>query len=167
MIAKCYLKTNLDTLEKLYNKSTSAATGLLYSKSAILELCGWIEDSMDTIVRTCAHRTIKDINARKEIEKVVIDKTWGFDYEKYFRKMLIQVIGWRVVLELERKVDPAKFQNLKATLSTLNIYRNTEAHTHIRGITKRLDAPSVTKANFILVYDGLMDIDHKLRTLGC
>jgi hypothetical protein len=166
MITKSYIQKNLDTLDKLYIDAKSAAKGLLYSKLAILELCGWIEESMDTVVRICAHRTIKDKSIWRDFEKTVIKKTWGFEYDDDFKKMLIQIIGRIGIIKLERKIDQKKFQALLATLETLKTYRNNEAHTHIKGTTKRLDAPSATKANFIIIYEGLKDIDDKLRTLG-
>lgn len=165
MIAKSYLLKNLEVIEKLFNSSTSTTKGLFYSKLAILELCGWIEESMDDIIIKCAHRNIKDKRYQKEVNEIV-KRNYGFDYEKNFRSMLIQVIGRVGVCKLERRIDPVKFQVLQSTLSKLKTYRDSEAHTHIKGITKRLDAPSLTKANYLLVYDGLIEIDSKLRRIG-
>lgn len=164
MITKSYLLKNLEMIEKLFNSSTSTAKGLFYSKLAILELCGWIEESMDDIVRKCAHRKIKKLEDQKEIEKK-IRKTYSFDYNQHFRPMLTEIIGRVGVIRLERKINPVKLQVLQAKLSTLKTYRDSEAHTHIKGITKRLDAPSVTKANYLLVYEGLKEIDDKLRSI--
>ncbi len=165
MIVKSYIQKNLKALEKLYNGTTSTAKGLLYSKLAILELCGWIEESMDNIVRMCCHRIIKDKKEHKEIDQI-IKRNSGFEYDLHFRNMLTHVIGRTGVIKLEKEIDPKKFQVLKATLSTLKTSRDTEAHTHTKGITKRLDAPSVTRANYKKVYDGLMEIDNTLRKIG-
>lgn len=165
MIAKSYLQKNLDILERLYNSSTSTAKSLFYSKLAILELCGWIEESMDDIVKMCCHRIIKDKREQKEIEDF-ISRNYGFEYDPHFRRMLTQVIGRKGVIRLEKRVDPVKLQVLQATLSTLKRSRDNEAHTHIKGITKRLDAPSVTKAKYLLVYDGLIEIDEQLKKIS-
>jgi hypothetical protein len=55
MIAKTYILNNLSTIEKLYNDSSSIKNSLFYSKLAILELCGWTEESMDDIIKKCAN----------------------------------------------------------------------------------------------------------------
>jgi len=165
MIAKSYLQKTLDKLEKLYNGSISTAEGLFYSKLALLELCGWIEESMDEIVQTCCHRMIKDKKERKEITEF-ISKNHSFEYDPHFRRMLGQIIGRKGLITFEKKVDLAKLQRLQATLSILKKARDNEAHTHIKGTTKRLDAPSVTKANYLLIYNGLIEIDEKLKKIG-
>jgi hypothetical protein len=68
------------------------------------------------------------------------------------------LLGIIVLEKLERKLDPVKFTIMEATLENLKILRNSEAHTHLKGTTKRLDAPSVTISNFFKVYDGLKDL---------
>lgn len=77
----------------------------------------------------------------------------------------MQVLGIINLEKLECKLDPVKFPLMKATLGTLKTYRDTEAHTHLKGVTKRLDAPSMTKSRFLMVYDGLKDIEVKVRHL--
>jgi hypothetical protein len=165
MIAKSYILKNLSTIESLYSDSTSIKKGLLYSKLAILELCGWIEESMDDMIRTCSNRHLRDVNNRKFVENPVIKKTYGFEYDRHFRRMLIQTIGIIKLEKLERKLDAAKFQRMQATLKSLRDSRDSEAHTHIRGVTKRLNAPSVTRNSFLIIYEGLRDIDDKLRRM--
>ena len=76
--------------------------------------------------------------------------------------MLRQVVGLIKMEELEKRVNHIKFTCLKATLRSLTTYRNTEAHTHLRGVTRRLHAPSVTKRYFSVVYEGLQDFDYHL-----
>jgi hypothetical protein len=137
--------------------------GLFYSKLAILELCGWIEGSMDDIVLTCANRHLKHPSNLRRVEREIVGKTYGFEYEKHFRNMLFQLVGTINVEKIERKFDPAKFQVLKSQLGVLKSIRDEEAHTHLKGVTKRLDAPSVTKGRFFLIYDGLKDIDDNVR----
>jgi hypothetical protein len=165
MISKSYILDNLVTMEKLYNKSKGAKKGLFYSKLAILELCGWIEESMDDIIQRCSIRKLKIADNRKYIKNEVIKRTFGFEYNNNFRNMLIKLIGIINVERLEKKLDPIKFQLLVSNLNTLKEIRNSEAHTHLKGITKRLDAPSVTKNRFSYLFEGLKDIDSKLRNL--
>ena len=165
MIAKSYILNNLSTIERLDREATSTKKGLLYSKLAILELCGWIEESMDEIIQTCANRNLKNPDNRKFIEDFVIKKTYSFEYDPHFRRMLIQTIGIIKLEKLERKLDEAKFQPMQAELKNLKKPRDTEAHTHIKGVTKLLDAPSVTRKRFSIIYDGLKDIDDKVRCM--
>lgn len=165
MIAKSYIHDSLKRLEVLYNKSPNKKTDLFYSKLAILELCGWIEDSMDDIISRCASKNLKEKSNKTYVLKEIIKKTYGFEYEKHFRNMLIRLIGLSYVEKVEQKVDSVKLQKLKATLSSLKDYRNKEAHTHLKGVTKRLDAPSATKNKFFIVYDGLKEFEEKIRRL--
>ena len=55
--------------------------------------------------------------------------------------MLIRLIGLISVERLETQVDQAKHVTLKSTLGTLKTVRDTVAHTHLKGVTRTLDAP--------------------------
>jgi hypothetical protein len=77
----------------------------------------------------------------------------------------MQTIGLVALEKLEREVNQEKLQILASTLETLKTYRDSEAHTHVKGMTKRLDAPSLTKTRFLQVYEGLKEIEYKLRHL--
>jgi hypothetical protein len=165
MVVKKYILNNLNILDKLFNNCKDTKRELFYSKLAILELCGWIEETMDDIIRNIANIRLKKIENQKELENNIIRRTHGFEYKNHFREMLIKTIGIINVEKLEIKVDQAKRQILEATLDALKELRNKEAHTHLKGITKTIDAPSVTKSRLIGVYNGLRDIDTKLRKL--
>lgn len=163
MITKSYIFNNLKTIESLYISSPTTKKGLFYSKLAILELCGWIEETMDDIILRCAKRHIKDNDNLDFVESEVIKRTYGFEYKKHFRRMLIHTLGIINLEKLERKFNPIAFQLLESSLETLKICRDKEAHTHLKGMTRRLDSPSVTINRFNYVYDGLKDIDIKIR----
>jgi hypothetical protein len=79
--------------------------------------------------------------------------------------MLMQLIGIINLEKLELKLDPAKFDPMKATLEDLKKSRDKEAHTHLKGVTKTLDAPSVTRARFVVIYDGLKEIETSLKRM--
>lgn len=72
-------------------------------------------------------------------------------------------MGTITIERIELKLDPKKFLPLKAELRTLKKIRDSEAHTHIKGVTKTLDAPSVTKKRFFIIYDGLKDIEDNVN----
>jgi len=51
-----------------------------------------------------------------------------------------------------------------AALTSLKTQRNTEAHTHLRGTTRTINAPSVTIAQFQPLYEGLMEFGRVIRS---
>ena len=163
MIARSYIYANLNKLEKMYHDSKTSKEALYFSKLALLELCGWVEESMDDLILRCAIRNLKNAENRKFVRKKIIKPTYGFDYEDHFRKMLIQLIGIINVEKIERKVDPLLRDSLKSNLSTLKEARNPEAHTHIKGVARTIDAPSVTLSHFPPVYDGLKEYERIIR----
>jgi hypothetical protein len=163
MIARSYILSNLKLLDNKYRKTTSPKELLFYSKLAILELCGWIEESMDDIVLRCAMRHLKIMSNKEFVRKQIVRKNYGFDYDDHFRRMLGQLIGIINVERLEKNVDQTKKVRLKAVLSMLKTARNAEAHTHIKGVTRHINAPSITLSQFPDVSDGLTEYDRVIR----
>jgi hypothetical protein len=165
MIVKSHIQKNIIEIDNLYNKSSSSYKNqLYYSKLALLELCGWIEESMDIIILEFAKRNLKLKKNIKEIEEST-KKNSSFDYEHNFRRLLVNIIGLINVEMLENNLDQIKYQKLKAALNNLKTVRNSEAHTHLKGVTKTIDAPSVTMKHFLDVNDGLKEFESKLRTM--
>jgi hypothetical protein len=162
MLAKTYILTNLKNLDIKFQKSSTAKDELYYSKLAILELCGWIEESMDDIVLRCAKKCIKDSKNFDYVKKEIIKRTYAFDYEK-FRFMMMRVIGLVNVERIETKINPAVFILMTSTLATLKKERDAEAHTHIKGVLRVINAPSVTITRFGPVYSGIKAFDVAIR----
>ena len=77
--------------------------------------------------------------------------------------MLIAIIGLINFEKVEKTVDPHKVEQLKGALTILKKARNTQAHTHLKGVTHSINAPSITISHFETVYDGLRDFDTVLR----
>lgn len=165
MIVKRSIQANLRELDRAYRSATRPKDALFFSKLAILELCGWIEESMDDIVLRCSTRHLSDSANVRYCEKAIVRKTYGFDYDANFRWMLIRLVGLINVEALEKALDPVKISALSGALATLKQQRNTEAHTHIKGLTKTINAPSVTLAQLAPVYEGLLEIDRRMRKL--
>lgn len=165
MISKQFIVPGLEALDKAYSGATNDEAQRL-AKLAIIELCGWIEESMDALVLRCAKRHLKVPSNLTHCMEKVIGRTYGFDYNQHFRQMLVQLIGLVSVERIEKQVDQAKHVTLKSTLGSLKDVRDSVAHTHITGTTKRLDAPSVTMRSFQRVYDGLLDLDQTMRRAG-
>lgn len=131
----------------------------------MLELCGWIETSMDEIVRHMSKRLVRNSKNERFFEKQVVGRVHGFDYENHFRRMVIALVGLHGVETMEKKVDPVLFQPMRAALNALKPDRDKHAHEYIKGTTLRLDAPSVTMGKYHAVYAGLVDIDRVLRRM--
>jgi hypothetical protein len=138
---------------------------LYFSKLALMELGGWIEVTMDGIVRDCAKKHLSGAQNLKEVEDQTIRRTYGFDYNRQFRQMLITVLGLVKVEEMEGQFDSIKFALMKSSLSTLKYERDRAAHTYIAGVTTNLLAPSTISNHFQQVYDGLKDIERCVRRL--
>jgi hypothetical protein len=165
VIAKSYILENLRSLDYRYRNARSAKEALFCSKLAILELCGWIEESMDIVVRTCAKMHLKEPANLTICEGQIIGKNYGFDYQGNFRNMLMRLAGLVAVEKLEKNIDPAIHASMTAALTSLKALRNTEAHTHLKGKTRTLNAPSVTIAQFQPIYEGLIEFDRQMRQL--
>ncbi len=118
---------------------------------------------MDDVVLRCACRHLKDRENLKFVRKEIIKRTHGFEYQQHFRRMLIQLLGVINVERIEKSVDQNKRMKLLATLNVLKTVRNTEAHTHIKGVTRHINAPSITLSQFPALYEGLMEFDATLR----
>lgn len=164
MIARTYILKNLKIIERLYADSKSQHETLMYSKLAILELCGWIEESMDSIINVTLLKKLREERNKDYLRKQVIKRQKGFDYEDNFRRTLIGAIGLIRLEKLERKINQPKFTKMTAALDALKTRRDDEAHTYLK-ITRTLDAPSVTRSRFQDVYDGLKSIETLLKRM--
>ena len=164
MVNKSTIQRNLRELDSRYRrKSRNSRDPLYFSKLSLLELCGWIEGTMDRIVTNCARKRLSHQSNLAYVQRIV-RRTSGFSYD-HFREMLIGIIGLVKVEELENLLDPVKFELLKSSLGTLSAQRNSAAHTHLENVTQSLLAPSTIDLHFRRVYDGLKEIEGCLRHL--
>ncbi len=164
MVKKTGIQSNLNQIEKLYQKFMSSRRGEYFSKLAIIETCGWIEESMDTMIRECANKYLKEQRNLRVVEGL-IRETHSFKYDPNFRDMLIQTIGIINIEKLERVFDMNKFIQMTSSLGELKQRRDDQAHTYIKGTTRTIDAPSLTKKRFLNVYEGLKDIESSIRKM--
>lgn len=159
MVTKTYIADNLRQIERLYNESPSVQKSLFYSKLAVIELCGWIEMSMDDIILRLAAKRLTDLNNRKYIEKEVVKRTYGFDYERHFLPMVESIIGRYGIEAMDRRLDASLIPPLKGALSALKTARDQLAHQYIKGTTLAIDAPSMTAGRFPIVLAGLKNLE--------
>ena len=163
MVVKQHILVNIKRLDKLYN-SASTTEATYYSKLAIIELCGWIEFSMDNIAKNFANRHLKTLPYQNSFQ-ALINSNYGFEYKNNFRKMLNQTIGLHNMEQLELPlIATGEIAILDATLDSLKVLRNDAAHTFI-GATTTYQAPSVTKAQLEVIYPILKKIGTSVRAL--
>jgi hypothetical protein len=67
-------------LDTAYENAASADDAERLAKLAIIELCGWIEESMDSLIHRCGKRHLKIGKNLEYCEDDIIAPTWGFDY---------------------------------------------------------------------------------------
>jgi len=166
MPIKKHIEENLKHLDQSYRGETNPKRALYFSKLAILELCGWIEISMDEIITNyCDKKVIALPN--KKIVADIVKTTYGFEYEKHFRKMLLSLIGVVAFERLEASVNVSIATKFKSHLVTLKNIRDRLAHTYIKGAPgiNSLDAPSVTLSRLREIYDGLNEFKKQLNAL--
>ncbi len=164
-ITKGKILKTINELDKLYNQTTNPNLQKYYSKLALLELCGWIEQSMDDIILKCAKRCLRNDQHIRFIENEV-RRNYSFDYDMNFRKLLIQIIGLMNFEKLENNVKTVSLTTLKPNLDSIKPLRNSHAHTHLQNCTATFNAPSVTKRYFLNIFDALKDYEQTLKRLG-
>ena len=164
MISYSYIKKNVRNLNSRYTKSKSTQDASYYSKLAILELCGWIEISLDEAILSAGNRILKNPKSVKFLENKV-KRIYGFDYEDHLTSMIVSLIGISGFERLENSIDVSVLLNFKNELAILKDRRNSLAHTYTRGATVHYDAPSITFARLEKVSAGIKAYDIALKAI--
>lgn len=164
MVSNNYIKRNLKSLKSKYDRSKTQAEPYYYSKLAIIELCGWIEISLDEIYISHSKKFIKNDTFCKKINDR-IGNTHGFHQNKHLYPLLVSIIGYHGLEKLENLCDTGRLGNLTRNLNELTIIRNKLAHTYIKGFMTTIDSPQVTYRRFEELEDGLKHLDEKLTEL--
>jgi hypothetical protein len=128
MIAYSYIEKNLKLVAVKYAVTRDPKELSFLSKIAIIELCGWIEMSMDEICFGFINRNLTDLKYKKEL-KDKIKNNYGFQYEKHFKNMILHCVGYYGFVKIEKTVDAKKNQLFKSELGSLTLMRNSVAHT--------------------------------------
>jgi len=134
----------------------------MVAKFEIVKSCGWIEEEVDKLMLKYGVRCLKNTEYPEKYQKVVKD-VYGFDYEKHFRKMLIQLIGMYGTCRIEEKVGDTRRLQFKSVLGQLKTRRDNLAHTQLKGQTPNLLGFSVLKNNQGIVYHALCEYEQALK----
>jgi hypothetical protein len=156
MISVVEIRSNLRVFSAGFKKSRSKKGALFFSKYAILETCGWIEEAIDDIVENFASKTLPNKD-KNEYKKEIMRRNSNMGSTN-FKKLIIELIGRvnLIALELEH---PSTFDTLYSNLDQLRDARNPEAHTHVRNAPRNIDAPSVTRGRLEHIYRELKKVE--------
>jgi hypothetical protein len=153
------LRAVLADLDSLHSSpGITAQRQNYYGKLALIELCGWIEQSLDNMARVhCS--SIRNMN---ELD-MLLKNVHGFNY-KNLRSILIQITGIVNVLDIEHSLitKGASYQILNSQLGSLSSKRNDAAHTHMPGVQVTYDAPSRILAELNQIEPSLLDMQYEL-----
>lgn len=172
MLSITQLLLTLDYHDRIYNSPDSGnRLALLAAKASILEVCGWVEQAMDLLVNDCATRCGLTEQRILRVEKTYVARTNGFHYTKHFERMLISVIGFKLLEDVENLI-PVQITQLQALCGDLTQLRNHYAHTHFDEATPypsgRISIPDPTTmiANANTAKVGLGALERELINLG-
>ena len=160
------IKNTLDRLDVEYNNQMSdIQMPILFSKLAVLEFCGWIEESFDDVLYQYIGNHIVDSNHIR-ITKKLVENNYGFDYEKHTFKLFSIVLGinnWENILD---KLSTRELTNFQTILKGYSKIRNNAAHTYTPiGTTRTYDAPSVVLGEFNKIKIPIQIIEKEINLL--
>ncbi|WP_278575084.1 hypothetical protein [Alloprevotella tannerae] len=156
------IENTLKQLDSMYLKYTGDPSFLIIlSKTALIEFCGWVEQSIDQILNEYVQSHMKEQNMINYTNSQ-IKKNYGFKYENNILKILCITIGAYNLENVLRKINSAQ---LKALLNTYSDKRNRAAHTHILGTTAKYDAPSLILNDFHQIKPIISTIENEIRSL--
>ena len=162
MASKSYIKRNLKSLVHKYENSTTLTEKSYFSKLAIIELCGWIEVSMDEMLEKHGKKLL---SKNFSIYKEKLDQTYGFTKKRHLDPLIIHLIGLRGYERLMKSCDEIIMQKRSSDLGTLKTKRDDLAHAYIKAFTNTYDSPQKTLSTFHSIANGLDHLDDKLTDL--
>ena len=148
MIDYSSIQSTLNLLDNEYGRASSADLMALYSKLAVLEFSGWIEESFDTLCKDYIANCVAMPDNQQRIDGI-IRKVYGFSYDTNVYPMMCSVLGinnWENVLDSFPSTD---YSNMISVLSNYTTIRNQAAHKNsIPGITPIFNAPSTVISDY-------------------
>lgn len=153
----------LKELQKLYDNPINPENKDFYSKLALIELCGWLELVQDEIISQYSKNNLNE-QGNKDVIDNLIGRTYGFDYLKHFRPMIINLIGIKQTEVLENALKEMGYlQILRDQLSSLWSLRIRAAHTTMVGVTITYQSPSAMRTYLKSLYPILTIVETELN----
>ena len=162
MIDYSSISETLKLIKTLYDKEGSTLVeSTLYSKMAVMELCGWIEVSFDKIWLSYIDKNVSSETVIRTI-KEKIKKTYSFAYEANLSPIFCMLMGGKAVEELEACVGDIDMKVLRDELDSLKKKRDKFAHVHTDGTQQSFSSPSDVWFIFNRIKPIIEKIENKL-----
>ena len=165
MIDYTTIQTNLAQLDASYASATDITMNILYSKLAVIEFCGWIEVSIDTLAKDHLNCSILDHTLKGKVESF-IDGHYGFDYERNVLPIICCAIGtsnWENIID---SCPISDFNNFLAILRNYKRMRNSAAHTNVViGVTMTYFSPSVVLNDYNRIRPAIQFFESEIAKL--
>jgi hypothetical protein len=165
MVTRFYITRNLRSLNRKYVRSKTQAEPLYYSKLAIIELCGWIETSMDEIFEANASKFVNEVRHLIKF-RAQLKKTYGFNEKKHLQPLIVALVGNNGLEKLDASCDTRLMGALHRNLNELSIMRNSLAHTYIKGFAVTIESPQLILRRLDQVANGLDHFEEQLDLLS-
>lgn len=165
MIDYISIQITLNRLDAEYNTTSDIQLPILYSKLAVLELCGWIETNIDNILFEYVNTHILDTDCINGIG-TIINKNYGFNYNSNLFPLFCSVLGINNLENILDSLSPADFQNLKSITGTYTQERNKAAHTDTPiGTTRTYRSPSSVLHDYNLIKPAFQTLETLIQAL--
>ena len=172
------IEETLNRLDNLYNENISKQEidnfqVSIYCKVAALELCGWIEDTHDKLVKDCLSNNVIEQDSINQFDDKYISQVNGLSYKNHLRPLLINLLGFITVIRMESELNN-DIQQLSSILGYLHNYRNHLAHNQYVNYSDRnpvnsqqsIDTPSVIKNKFRSILRVLERIENFIQNIN-
>lgn len=163
MVSKSNILKSLNKLDKIFRDNPDLKVKSYISKLALLELCGWLEESMDDIINKVAKKKLKESVNQNYVENNIIKSTNGFSYNGHFRYMLIRLVGIIDLEKIERKITITKIDSFRGRLGNLKDKRDSHAHTFLKGTITTIQPPSTTIVEFNNIFKDLKIFEKQIK----
>jgi hypothetical protein len=165
VVNKDKILVTLNELNNLYNYAkASNLEAYSFSKVAVLELSGWVQETIEKITESYYSENIKDKTCNQSFGEIIHNNS-GFHYDRNLGNILGYVIGIYGIKTIESKIGTGEISKLKALLTNLTKKRNDVAHNYKESsITVSVDAPSLTIKNCKDIFDLLKKLEKELKT---
>ncbi|MBV7498807.1 hypothetical protein [Achromobacter sp. ACM05] len=173
MLSTAELLQNISVYQAHYDEAQNLRELLLPSKAALLDVCGWLEEAMDSIVIDSAHRCNLSSDRLHAIQQQYVKRTYGFEYSRHFEKMLTAVIGFKVLEQAEAHIGATTLMPFMAAVSSLVPLRNHYAHTHLDASqpypqsTSSIPAPNALVPFVTQAENALLALESALVHFSC
>lgn len=171
-VAEKTIKANLAIIEAGFEEAMAStrllrgsALAAMFSKLAILEVGGWIEQTVDSMLYYYVNATVSNKQIQKTVKEQVIDTVYGFRYASDLKPLLMKVLGAEKFHCIEERLRRKGMdQILLNCIATLNKGRNAAAHTYWHSsVQQKFDAPSATCKLFNDMLPIVIEIDKCIR----